>query len=94
MPQQTWTDALLTYLIWHHLGYESQTTHPDLVQALRSHLEENDNAKNVIKLLNSFLKRTTIIMERPTELNKNANPPKGLKYVFNDLEGNHSHQLL
>jgi hypothetical protein len=23
MPQQTWTDALLTYLIWYHLGYVS-----------------------------------------------------------------------
>ena len=35
---------------------ETQTEHPDLVQGLRRHLEENVNAKNVIKLLNSFLK--------------------------------------
>ena len=35
---------------------ETQNEHPDLVQGLRRHLEENVNAKNVIKLLNSFLK--------------------------------------
>ena len=35
---------------------DTQTAHPDLVQGLRRHLEENVNAKNVIKLLNSFLK--------------------------------------
>jgi pimeloyl-ACP methyl ester carboxylesterase len=87
MPQQTWTDALLTYLIWYHLGYETQTAHPDLVQGLRRHLEENVNAKNVIKLLNSFLKRTPIVMERPTELNKNADPPKSLTCTIMNITG-------
>jgi len=87
MPQQTWTDALLTYLIWYHLGYETQTEHPDLVQALRRHLEENVNAKNVIKLLNSFLKRTPILMERPNESNKDANPPKSLKCAIMNITG-------
>ncbi|CAF3009667.1 unnamed protein product [Rotaria socialis] len=87
MPQQTWTDPLLTYLTWHHLGYETQITHPDLVQALRRHLEENVNAKNVIKLLNSFLKRTPILMERPNESNKNSNPPKSLKCTVVNITG-------
>ncbi|CAF0916546.1 unnamed protein product [Adineta ricciae] len=87
MPQQTWTDAVLTYLIWYHLGFETQTAHPDLVQALRRHLEENVNAKNVIKLLNSFLKRTPIEMERPNESNKNADPPKFLKCTVLNITG-------
>ncbi|CAF4167349.1 unnamed protein product, partial [Rotaria sp. Silwood2] len=87
MPQQAWTDALLTYLIWYHLGYESQSAHPDLVQGLRRHLEENVNAKNVVKLLNSFLKRTPILMERPNELNKNANPPISLKCNIINITG-------
>ncbi|UJR33050.1 hypothetical protein I4U23_020509 [Adineta vaga] len=87
MPQQTWTDPLLTYLIWYHLGFETQGTHQDLVQALRRHLEENVNAKNVIKLLNSFLKRTPIEMERPNESNKNANSPKVLKCTVLNITG-------
>ncbi|CAF0744891.1 unnamed protein product [Adineta steineri] len=87
MPQTTWTDPLLTYLIWYHLGFETQTAHPDLVQSLRRHLEENVNAKNVIKLLNSFLKRTPIIMERPNEMNKNANPPITLTCTIMHITG-------
>ncbi|CAF4428268.1 unnamed protein product, partial [Adineta steineri] len=44
-------------------------------------------AKNVIKLLNSFLKRTPIIMERPNETNKNANPPITLTCTIMHITG-------
>lgn len=87
MQQQTWTDPLLTYLIWYHLGYETQTAHPDLVQSLRRHLEENVNAKNVIKLLNSYLKRTPIVIERPTEANKSAYPARSLNCMVMNVTG-------
>lgn len=87
MQQQTWTDPLLTYLIWYHLGYETQTAHPDLVQSLRRHLEENVNAKNVIKLLNSYLKRTPIVIERPTEENKNVQPSRSLNCAVMNITG-------
>ncbi|CAF1213529.1 unnamed protein product [Adineta steineri] len=56
-------------------GYETQTADPALLRALRRHSDENVNAKNVIKFLNSFLKRTSIITQRPNESNKNTNPP-------------------
>ncbi|CAF1160417.1 unnamed protein product [Adineta ricciae] len=60
IPEQQWTSSLLNYLIWYHLGSESQSSQPDLVAALRDHLENNINVKNAIKLLNVFLKCSVV----------------------------------
>lgn len=73
IPDQKWTDSLMKYLLWYHLGSETQKTQPDLEDLLRRHLEENVNVKNVIKLMNTYFKRTAIHMERPNLSNKETN---------------------
>lgn len=37
MPQQTWTDPLMTYLIWYHLGYVS------IIKCYTNYHKYNDN---------------------------------------------------
>jgi len=87
IPEQRWTDSLMNYLIWYHLGYETASSQPDLVNTLRRHLEDDLNVKNIIKLLNSFMKRTAIPLERP---NKNPNSPRSLKCTVINVTGSTS----
>ncbi|CAF2586326.1 unnamed protein product [Rotaria sp. Silwood2] len=90
MAQQHWTDALLNYLIEYHLGSATQVSDPDLVNMLRRHLEENVKAKNVIKLLNSFLTRTAIPMDPPAVGSKGANSSRTLKCSVINITGSTS----
>jgi len=66
ISEEKWTESLMNYLLWYHLGPDTQKTQPDLEDLLRRHLEENINVKNVVKLMNSYFKRTTIHLERPS----------------------------
>ncbi|UJR14116.1 hypothetical protein I4U23_001111 [Adineta vaga] len=73
IPNQQWTESLINYLMWYHLGSETRSSQPDLVDSLRDHLENGINVKNAIKLLNTFLKRTAIPMSRSSDMNKKGN---------------------
>ncbi|CAF0970633.1 unnamed protein product [Adineta ricciae] len=87
IPEQRWTSSLLNYLIWYHLGSESQSSQPDLVAALRDHLENNINVKNAIKLLNAFLKRIAIPLKRSPDGNKHGNAALTLKCSVVNITG-------
>ncbi|CAF1011318.1 unnamed protein product [Rotaria sordida] len=90
MSQQHWTDSLLNYLIGYHLGPGTQASDPDLVNMLRRHLEENVKAKNVIKLLNSYLNRTAIQIDRKADANKRGNASRILKCSVINITGSSS----
>ncbi|CAF1022306.1 unnamed protein product [Didymodactylos carnosus] len=74
---------------------ETQSTHSDLVQSLRRHLEENVNAKNVIKYLNSFFKCSVINVTGFTsphkddvvDTNDKCDPAKSSLVEFSDCGG-------
>ncbi|CAF1335904.1 unnamed protein product [Rotaria sp. Silwood1] len=87
VTQQHWTEALLSYLIEHNLG---STSDPDLVNMVRRHLEENVKAKNVIKLLNSYLTRTALPINRPADTGRKANPSGTLKCSVINITGSSS----
>jgi len=90
IPDQQWTVSLLNYLLWYHLGSDAQTSSPDLVHIIRQHLEENVNVRNVIKLLNSFFKRTAIPIVREEKLDKHNDTTKNLHCQILNITGSKS----
>ncbi|CAF1359026.1 unnamed protein product [Adineta steineri] len=87
IPEQRWTESLLNYLIWHLVGSTSESTQYELANDLRDHLENNCNVRNVIKLLNSYLKRTAIPI---TQSNKKMNPSQSLQCSVINITGSSS----
>ncbi|CAF1981335.1 unnamed protein product [Rotaria magnacalcarata] len=85
--QDYWTESLFDYLIWYHLGADTQSSDQELVYMLRHHLEDNVKAKNVIKLLNSFFKRTAIQIDRQNDTSKKADPSRTLQCSVLNITG-------
>ncbi|XP_018323124.1 protein NDRG3 isoform X2 [Agrilus planipennis] len=64
------TQGVLDYLMWHHFGRNTEERNHDLVQVYKSYFEKHVNPTNLALLIDSYIRRTDLNIQREMDPTK------------------------